>query len=254
MTEVKACAPSNGASQFDMFNSLNRSITPGSVFVTPNGDFGVKTDDGRVMTFGDNGAVDVTDIAEIVNHVEIRTTTEALPKKALFIFDNAFYQVIEDKTATIDAFCFNTKAVVTVSPERLVMMGNVRAIGVVFMPEAKAFGGDMFQALKILAASAGDRDGLYSLRKKEWMAAQLAGKTVETDGLDEMMALAANPGAAQFQSLMAIQQQTAVLANIANSLKAIAKCYPPTGINTCDCERKPDNACDQATPESESKP
>jgi hypothetical protein len=225
-----------------MFNSLNRSIVPGSVFVTPRGDFGVKTDDGRVMTFGDNGAVDVTDIAEIVNHVEIRTTTETLPKKALFIFDNAFYQVIEDKTVTIDAFCFNTKTVVTVSPERLAMMGNVRAVGVVYMPEAKAFGGDMFQALKILAASAGDRDGLYSLRKKEWMAAQLAGKTLESDGLDEMMALAANPGAAQFQSLMSIQQQTAVLKSIANSLAAIANNYGIKAYNS-----------GKAVPESESK-
>lgn len=230
MEEIKSTSAGafTGNNQFNLFNELNSPLGSGVIYVTPDNQFGVKTADGRVITFSADGAKDVTDISVPVNHVETRTQSGDLKPGVLFVFANKVMQTINDNGSVVKAYDFDAKTIVEVSPERLAFMGNVRAIGVVFMPEATAFGGNMFHALKMLAASANDREGLYELRKKEWVAAQMAGKPAPLrDGLDEMMVFAANPGATQFQSLMQQQQQTEVLARLALTLEKLLKGTAP---------------------------
>ena len=228
----------NNTTPFEKFTSLNSPVTTGAVYVVPSGEFAVKTSDGRVVMFGDKGAVDVTDIAEIVNQVETRTQTELMHTRQLFRFEDKLLQCIEDKDFEIKAYDFDTKAIVTISPERLVLMGNVRAIGVVYMPEAAAFGGDVFKALKTLAAASGDRDTLYALRKKEWLAAQLNGVAPVADNLDELLVFAANPGATAFRNMQMAAQQTQTLSVIADALqKLVVTAVNEDRRSGCDCER-----------------
>ena len=232
----------NNTTPFEKFTALNSPVTTGAVYVVPSGEFAVKTSDGRVVMFGDKGAVDVTDIAEIVNQVETRTQAELMQPRQLFRFEEKLLQCIEDHDAEIKAYDFDTKAIVTISPERLVLMGNVRAIGVVYMPEAAAFGGDVFKALKTLAAASGDRDTLYALRKKEWLAAQLNGVAPVADNLDELLVFAANPGATAFRNMQMAAQQTQTLAVIADALKTlVGKAVHEEQRPTCDCECAPDS-------------
>ena len=50
-TAPNAAVKTDGATPFEKFQNLNRSLVPGSVFVTPDGAFGVKTDEDRVLMF-----------------------------------------------------------------------------------------------------------------------------------------------------------------------------------------------------------
>lgn len=207
----------------DAFAKLNAPIAGGVIHVTPDNKFGVKVDDNRVIAFGEGGALDVTEFSVPVCRVETRTQNKTMKKGDLFVFDGNLYQTISDDEATINAYSFKGKTVVTLSPERLPNFGNVRAIGVVFMPEAQAFGGNVFNALKTLAAASNDRQTLYDLRRKESLWTQNNGKPEPNyDGLDEVLVFSSNPGMTQFQSLMQLQRQSDSLAALTRAVQTLS--------------------------------
>ena len=224
--------------QFDVFKSLNAPVNA-AVYVTPDGTLGAQTFDGRVMAYG-KALTDITEIAVRVREVEIHTQKEPMATGRLFIFNDLMHQCVKDDGAIIKAFRFHDKAMVDIVPETLSQMGDVRAIGVVDLPEAAAFGGDMFLAAKMIAAGSADRDALQDLRRKERMAAQMTGTAPKRDNLDEMMVFAANPGALAFQTLMQQERQTAVLTSLAVSLsKLVGIVSAPATVQTAAKEAAP---------------
>lgn len=209
--------------QTGIYMKLNGPLCGGAIHVVPDNSFGVKIDGDRVLSFGPKGAVDVTEFAVPVSRVETRTQKAALEPGQIFVFDGGLHQTIVDNDATITAFSFNTKTVVTVSPERLSLMGDVRAIGVVYLPEANAFGGNMFLAMKNIAAAGNDRQLLFELRRKESLWAQRHGLPEPgCDGLDEVMLFASTPGMTAFQTFVQAQAQTKAIQDLADSMNKLA--------------------------------
>ena len=210
--------------QTDVYNKLNQSLCGGVIYALPNNTFGVLIEGGRVISFTEKGASDVTEFAVPVTRTETRTQKGVLGAGTLFLFDDGLYQTISDKGSTITAFHFATKSVVTISPERLSMRGDIRAIGVVYRPEANAFNGDMFHALKTIAAASNDRQTLYDLRRKEALWAQRHNQPEPpSDGLDEVMVFANNPGMTTFQTFLQSQAQTQAISALAEAMTKLVE-------------------------------
>lgn len=188
------------------YDKLNGPVCSGLIRITPNGDLAVSVN-GRAILYTDKGAQDVTDISVAVNNAATHGITGKLKKGQLFFVGDKIYQAIEDDGANVKAFDYDGNTVVTIVPETLPTMGNVRAIAVVYI-----FGASSFKMLRMKAMAEKDLDKARELKKKEILAAQQSGKELdaEDDDLEKLLGIG-DPALASLMMQMNAQKQNAEL-------------------------------------------
>ena len=204
------------------YDKLNAPLGAGIIRVTPDGKLAVSVN-GRAITYEPGkGALDVTDISWPVSNAATHGITGKMEPGKLFLLGDKIYQNIEDSGSEVKAFDFDNNAVVTIVPEKLPMMGDVRAIAVVY-----TIGSTNFKMLRLKALADKNTEVARDLKKREILAAQQAGKDVdvEADELEKIIGLG-DIGLANIVLQLESQKTDAALAQAllaqGEALKAIA--------------------------------